>query len=273
MTIQLLVSDLDGTLLQRGQSGHSGISLADRSALHEASAKGLTICLASGRLYPDIKATTLLLELPCHAISQNGTATYLHGGELLHSSGFALDLAHALIRFPDGTPFARSVSCANESVYVEAHYPDHSDVRQRVNSPFIIHPDLASAFGNELQPTKFCYYGKLASLQALQRAFENAFGEQIEALMTDVDCLDIMPAGISKGAGLRILLERLGIAPDEVACVGDQFNDVSMFAVTPHSFAMSHGPEAVRAQAAHVVDTVHDVVHWILRYNQGERSP
>ena len=46
--------------------------------------------------------------------------------------------------------------------------------------------------------------------------------------------------GVSKGSALRRLMEHLQIEANEVACIGDSFNDISMFEVTPHSFTLHH---------------------------------
>lgn len=267
MTIQLLVSDLDGTLLRRTADGHHNISTEDRLALAKARAAGLTICLASGRLYPDICSIAHDLALPCHTISQNGTAIYLHSGDSLSSSRFDVELALSLLAFEATHSFARSVSCTDERVYIPAEHPQLEGIRKRLSAPMTPHEDLAGAFGHSLHPTKFCYYGERLALQGLQQVIKDAYGDQIDALMTDIDCLDIMPSGTSKGAALRRLLTHLGVEAQAVACVGDQFNDISMFAVTPHSFAMAEGPDEVRAHAAHTVHSVSEVVRWVLAYN------
>lgn len=267
MTIQLLVSDLDGTLLKRSADDHHEIAELDRRALDEACSAGIVVCLASGRLYPDIFTIASSLDLACHAISQNGAAIYLHTGESLHSSSFDIELAVSLLHFAPTHRFARSVSCTDETVYVPAEHTDLAQVRKRISAPMPLHDQLAAAFGTTLSPTKFCYYGELAALQELQAQIQDTFKDHVDALLTDVDCLDIMPAGTSKGAALRRLLSHMGLRADEVACVGDQYNDISMFHVTPHSFAMATAPREVQAQAAYVVPSVSEVVRFALAHN------
>jgi Cof subfamily protein (haloacid dehalogenase superfamily) len=264
MSIHLFVSDLDGTLLHRPD--HT-ITPQDLSALREASAAGIGICLASGRLNPDIEATAAKLGVPCHTISQNGTAVYRLERGRVHGAQFDLRLAQEVYAFPASGSFARSVSCSDEAVYTPTEHVDLGPVEKRVTSPFVRRENLMESFGDQLAPTKFCYYGKLEELQRFQREIQSAFGDRIDALLTDVDCLDVMPAGVSKGAGLQVLMEHLRLSADEVACIGDQFNDVSMFGVTPHSFAMSHGPAAVQGKASHVVDSVAKAVRWVIAHN------
>lgn len=40
--------------------------------------------------------------------------------------------------------------------------------------------------------------------------------------------LEVLPQGASKGAGLQVVLDKLGIAPENVLAMGDAENDVEM---------------------------------------------
>lgn len=53
----------------------------------------------------------------------------------------------------------------------------------------------------------------------------------------------------NKGAGVRLLAETFGIAPEHVVAIGDNFNDLDMFAVAAVSVAMRGGPVEVQQAA------------------------
>ena len=72
--------------------------------------------------------------------------------------------------------------------------------------------------------------------------------------------VDIMPRGVSKGSALRRLMEHLQIEANEVACIGDSFNDISMFEVTPHSFTLHHAHPYVKERANHIVRSVEEAI-------------
>lgn len=40
--------------------------------------------------------------------------------------------------------------------------------------------------------------------------------------------LEVLPKGASKGAGLQVVLEKLGVAPENVLAMGDAENDLEM---------------------------------------------
>jgi sucrose-phosphate phosphatase subfamily len=63
--------------------------------------------------------------------------------------------------------------------------------------------------------------------------------------------------GMSKGAALSWVAERLGHDPSEFVAVGDSPNDVSMFAVAGRSFAVANAHASAREAADEVVDSSH----------------
>ncbi len=67
---------------------------------------------------------------------------------------------------------------------------------------------------------------------------------------------DVMPDSGGKDAGVRIVMEELGLAPEECVAFGDGGNDVDMFRVVGTSVAMGNGNPEARAAATYVTDHV-----------------
>ncbi len=59
----------------------------------------------------------------------------------------------------------------------------------------------------------------------------------------------------SKGTALLALGESLGISADEIACIGDEENDISMFDVAGLPMAMGNGIKAVKDRARVILPT------------------
>ncbi len=59
----------------------------------------------------------------------------------------------------------------------------------------------------------------------------------------------------TKGKGILKLAEHLGIKADEIACAGDGENDVSMFEVASHRFAMGNAVDEVKKRATVILPT------------------
>jgi len=71
---------------------------------------------------------------------------------------------------------------------------------------------------------------------------------QVEAMM-----LELVPEGVSKETGLRLLMEERGLAPGDVVAVGDGNNDVEMLRLVGAGVAVGNASEAALAAADHVV--------------------
>ncbi len=60
----------------------------------------------------------------------------------------------------------------------------------------------------------------------------------------------------SKGAGARLLASEYGISAARIVAVGDNYNDLDLFAAAAWSVAMGNAPESVREAADHVARPV-----------------
>lgn len=119
---------------------------------------------------------------------------------------------------------------------------------------------LEKEFGKTIHPAKLFVYGEEEKIVSLDQELREAFREKVEVFISGKRYVDIMPIGISKGSALKLLMEHLQLESHEVACIGDSFNDVSMFTVTPHSFTLHHAHPYVKKQAQHVVRSVEEAI-------------
>ena len=78
---------------------------------------------------------------------------------------------------------------------------------------------------------------------------------QIPAVVTqrfafgDIGVVRSFGGACTKAAGLAYVSAQLGLRADEVAVVGDWYNDLSMFAWAGRSFAMAGAPDEIREAA------------------------
>ena len=64
--------------------------------------------------------------------------------------------------------------------------------------------------------------------------------------------LEVLPKGGSKGEGVKLLLERLGVDAEEVLAIGDVENDLGMLKLAGTSVAMGNAPPSVQRVCDHV---------------------
>lgn len=79
--------------------------------------------------------------------------------------------------------------------------------------------------------------------------------ERFEITYSGKNCLEINSKGVSKGRAVKILAEHHGIKQEEIICIGDNGNDISMIKYAGLGVAMKNGTEAVKAVADYITDT------------------
>ncbi|GHV68163.1 hydrolase [Spirochaetia bacterium] len=87
----------------------------------------------------------------------------------------------------------------------------------------------------------------------LRAEIEERFGKSVYISQTLRTFLEIMDAGVSKGEGLKKVLEYRGLKAAEVIAFGDEENDLPLFAAAGFSVAPANAKESVKAAANVVV--------------------
>lgn len=81
-----------------------------------------------------------------------------------------------------------------------------------------------------------------------------------------VKSIGVYAPGVDKGAGLTLVMDRLGIGSEHVLAIGDNPNDLSMFARARIRVAMGNATADVKAQATTIAPTNDDEgVAWAVR--------
>ena len=95
---------------------------------------------------------------------------------------------------------------------------------------------------------KFIFEDDHATLQAARRRMtEWGWDADYEIVFSRDNLLEVTAKGANKGGMVLRLAERLGIAREDVCCMGDEANDLSMLRAAGHAFAPANGTDAVKA--------------------------
>ncbi|SEN51631.1 HAD family hydrolase [Lihuaxuella thermophila] len=260
--IKLFVSDLDNTLF----NDEKQISEDDRRAIRALMDAGIHICLASGRMDKELVSVMEQLGGSFHRISQNGAFVYTREGERLLAASFEGNLARHL--YEAAAPFGLVGFISMEDrMLVPSVTEDVRRIESRMMFPVEEHPGVLEEIGTTIQPSKICFIGDIGKIRQLETRVHQQFPGRVDTFISDRDCIDLMPPNISKGAGLKRLLDKLDLKPHETACIGDSYNDISMLQLTPHSFAMFHADPEVQKEARHTAKSVAEAAEWVLDYN------
>lgn len=88
---------------------------------------------------------------------------------------------------------------------------------------------------------------------ASRRAIESALAELPVEVIDSGYAYHVKSPAVSKGDGLRVAADRLGIDPGDLVAVGDSENDVPMFEAAGHAIALDNADDAARGAADEVV--------------------
>ena len=78
--------------------------------------------------------------------------------------------------------------------------------------------------------------------------------------------LGVFASSANKGTAIALIMKQLGLTREQVVTIGDNFNDLSMFACGEISVAMANAPDAVKQQASLIAPSNDDEgVAWVLK--------
>ncbi len=236
---QLVVCDLDGTLLNPVHR------LGDytRSVLARLRAREIDVMLASGRHFQDIR--TFADQLGGHGclISSNGAAVHDCRSRLIDCTPLDPECVRTLINDPAFADVHTNVYrtddwlVARPEPYLLSFHQD-SGFRYQVI-------DLRSIDGSEV--LKVFFYGAPARLRTIEQEVRARFGDLITTTFSLPVTLEIMAHGVSKGAALARVAQRLGIDLSEVLAFGDGMNDLEMLALAGTGIIMQNADPRLTA--------------------------
>ena len=267
---RLLVVDLDGTVRSRAL----GIPPGVRGAVAAAQARGVRVCVATGRMWRSAEPWVRTLGADPPVILYNGGQVLdFATGHTLYERLLPREAARAALALARRDPDVQPHLYLHDRVYVERRHPLTDAYAADDGLTYDVVPSLDALLSDD--PHKLLVIGAPERVEALQRAVRAA---RLPAhdVQSEPVYLEILPPGVSKGTALAAMLDALGVAAAETIAVGDNWNDVEMIAAAGLGVAMRQAPEGVRARADYVCGTaeeegVRDVIErFVLR--TAERS-
>lgn len=255
MTIQLLVSDVDGTLVAPDKS-LPGSAIAAAARLREA---GVLLALVSAR-------PPFGMRYVAEGTHPSALAGF-NGGTVMDGDGTVLE-RHLLPEDAGCEALAllaeRGVSAwlftADEWLITDPTAHHVALETRTVRQPPRIVPDLKPYLGA-------C--GKIvghtpdhALLAGVEAEMQARLGERAAARRSQPYYLDVTNRRADKGFALHALCRQLGVDPAHTACIGDAENDLPMFAVAGFAIAMGNAGPTVQAKASAVAGR-NDADGWV----------
>ncbi|KAF6160637.1 hypothetical protein GIB67_019577 [Kingdonia uniflora] len=246
--------DMDGTLL----NSKSQISATTAAALREAMSRGVKVVIATGKARPAVVTALRAVDLAGKdgVVSEFSPGVFLQGLLVYGTQGreickinldpnicreaFMYSLEHkvALVAFSQDRCLTLFEHPLIDSLHTIFHEPK-AEVMSSVEHL------LAAA---EVQ--KLLFFDTAEEVAATLRPYWTEVTKGRAGVVQAMpDMLEIIPAGTSKGSGVKMLLEHFGATANEIMAIGDGENDIEMLELAALGVALSNGAEKTKAVA------------------------
>jgi len=246
MTYKLIAIDVDDTLL----NDEIQVSEGTRAALVEAIAQGVTVTLATGRMYASAAKIARQIELNVPIITYQGSLVKtLIDGEVLYERSVPDDAARELFAY-----------CARKGLHLQLYVDDQLYVREDneraqgysrlSNIPFIVEPDFERLIGQPMN--KMLIIDEPQLLDEVARELARLIGDRVHITKSKPHYLEFMHKEGTKGDALRFMAGHIGCTMDEVIAIGDSWNDREMLEAAGLGVAMANAVEPLKAIADYI---------------------
>ncbi|MTT31146.1 sugar-phosphatase [Terrilactibacillus sp. BCM23-1] len=242
---KLIAIDMDGTLLNDQHEVTSEV----RSALHAAKAKGVKIVLCTGRPIGGVRRYLKDLELDQegdYCIAYNGALVqHTYTNEIITE----LSLGYSdLRRFYDLSLKLRTNMHFFDSANLYTPNKDISKytVLESYMTQVPLHYRAIEEIPEDILLPKIMFIDEPEHLNEVIAAIPNELREHYTMVRSSPYFYEMLNPAASKGNAVRKLAETLGINRQEVICMGDNGNDLSMIEFAGCGVAMANAIPEVK---------------------------
>jgi hypothetical protein len=248
----LVVVDLDGTVRSRVL----GITAGVRRAVAAAQARGVRVCVATGRMWRSAEPWVKVLGADSPIILYNGGQVLdFATGRTLYERRLPRTAAEGALALVRSVPEVQPLVYAGDRVYAARHHPLADAYAVDDGLTYEVVPSLESVLNDDAY--KLLIIGPRERIEALQDTVRGA-GLPVHAVQSEPVYLEILPLGVSKGSALPALIEAVDTTVEETIAIGDNWNDLEMIEAAGLGVAMGNAPAGVRARAGYVCPNVEE---------------
>lgn len=256
---KILFSDMDGTVIR----GPELICPKDREAMYRLQKEGHLLAFCTGRNEQNAMTEIRRHDLPFdYLILNNGAHILSHDGKELFKRVIPRDAGLQILDYckdiPDHFVYfynpEKKMSCKNRNGLA---FQNTGTAEIPLGVSFMEEANRASCF-DIMSVIPLLPDPDPDELAEIAARIRQLFGDTVESTINTI-YLDITPKGQTKGSGLKNLSSMLD-KDVETYCIGDSFNDLSMFRAADHSFTFNRCDPAIRKEADTCVDYVYEVI-------------
>lgn len=248
MSIKLIVTDLDGTLLQEGTDR---LNPEYYPVIRKLKEKGIAFAAASGRQYHSICHIFEPVKADVYVVAQNGSYVSYQGQDIYVQNmdyDKAMTLTRQLLSIPNGEVLVNNklmmYSQSRDEKFLDWMRYGYRNTITRIDDLLALDMDInmVSLYMKE-------------HIEEEGSKIREQWKDSFNCTIAGVGWLDCLDKGVNKGAALKALQKSLGITAEETMAFGDGMNDVEMLKAAGESYAMQNARAEVKAVAKYIADS------------------
>lgn len=266
----LIALDMDGTLLNED----GNISPKNREAIMSAQNQGHIVIIATGRSFMDAERQLRLAELECPVVSLNGAVVTLSDRKIAASKPLKKEDIIPTLRWMNDIPDLYYEVYTEDNVYVELNKRVRLEKIYEQGEEEV--PEelgwlLKAMIGQQFQQAAVTYVENMEDVWSkeenviyktlafsLNRELLKEASTRFAAIpgliitASHVNNIEINHEEANKGNGVAMLAAHYGIPLEDVAVMGDSYNDQPMFEMAGYRIAMANAAPILKEMAEFV---------------------
>jgi HAD hydrolase, family IIB len=255
--IQLIASDIDGTLLL------NGVKTLDSEIfklIHELHEKGIVFMAASGREYTNLRNLFAPVADDIAFLCLNGCLTF-YQNECISKEIMDAELARKLITTIQNDSNAEVLVSGEKTCYIT---PKNQSYYEHLITTVKNHVTVVDDLLNISEPyTKISAYFKDGVNKHYQH-YADMFDQDITVQIGGKCWLDCAPKGVNKSTGFLKLLAYLNISTENTVMFGDNDNDKQILQTCGYPISMETAVPSIYKLFPTHVNSVNEGIHSIL---------
>lgn len=260
MKYKLICIDMDGTLLN---SKHE-VSDENKDAIKKANEKGIKIAITTGRIFCSAKYYSDIIGVSTPIIASNGA--YIREkdrDEVIYSNTIPNDLIVKIYDVIHKYGLKLSFNTCNtllssyELPETHAYKVMNKLVSDDNKVTFIVYKsidDILPKYENQILKGIVIEKEDTETLFKAKEELKAKYGNDLHVVSSDPYNFEVMLNTSTKGNAVKTLAEKFGFTSDEVICIGDSENDISMLKYAGMGVAMGNALDLVKDLADYITE-------------------
>ena len=266
--IKLILSDIDGTLLSKGNKTLDETVFEVIEKLYQ---KNIIFAAASGRSYPDLAGLFEPVKDKIAFVCSDGAYT-LYGNRNLGISSIDKNLAFKLCTGIYETKGCELVVYTEGMIYAVCKSKEYREfISLRFKGRITILDSVSEIMDIPEAIIKIAIYASEGICRYAEK-FSNKWQNDFNIVYCANEWMELVAPGVSKVTGLSVLLDYFGYTMDEVMAFGDGGNDVTLLKSVAYGYAMDYAQPFVKQAAGYETSNVMEEIKKVVLGEKTEHT-